>query len=155
MSEKIAPVETDTEPTPYRIPPAVRRSIANIRKWKYHADVIIKFFKEEKRSIVPSLINKYGDEPFVIFNKALYFYGRKVLTDPKEKASIIDKEEGLYGGKTKSFERIQRKYIGISRSDVENAFRGSERRQLKARYQKVKKTRHIFIAVSPVRFRSI
>ena len=135
---EIQSVETTTEPKPYRIPPGVRRNIANIRKWGYYADVIKKFFKEEKRSIVPGLIKKFGDEPFVLYKDSLYFYGRKVITDQKEKASIIDKEEGLYGGKTKAFDRIARKYIGISRSDVEEAFRGSERRQLKARYQKTK-----------------
>ena len=102
--------------------------------WKKRLETVRLYLTDEKRTIVPALVKKFGEENFKVKDKKVFLNGKEIVVDEKRKTAIISAEEDKFGGQTKAFDRLRRKYIGISRADVERVFRGSERRQLKARY---------------------
>ena len=104
-------------------------------KWELHVPGIIRFFTNDDYTIVPKYVKRFGQQNFKVKNDVLFFKDKEIVTDFKRKQKLISAEEGLYGGQAKAYHRLRQKYINISRSDVEHIFRGSERRQLKARYQ--------------------
>ena len=123
-------------PEPVYMSVKMKKSVANV-KWSKHGPTIYKFLTENKRTIVPRIYKRYnGDKNFQLYDKRLYLFGREVVYDKKRKDHIVNMEEEYFGGETKGFSRVQAKYIGIPRSAIERLYRGSERRQLKAHYQK-------------------
>lgn len=104
-------------------------------KWELHVEGIKKYLTDDKYTIIPKYVKRFGKENFLLKNDKLFLNGKEIITDFKRKQTLISAEEELYGGQTKAYDRLRQKYINISRSDVEQIFRGSERRQLKARYQ--------------------
>ena len=107
------------------------KAVFNIR-WEKHIKYIKGFLSGKK--MVPKYVKRYGAENFKLKGSDVYLFDRKIVIDQEEKNKIIDDEDEKYGGTRKAFERISRKYIGISRKDVEKRFRGSERRQMKQSY---------------------
>ena len=122
----------DYEPTRAEV-----KSYANM-KWSYHVPIILRYLKEEQTSYVPRAVTRFGKENFRHEGETVFLFDREVVVDKKRKHEILDTEEGRYGGVVKATSRILKKFIGISRTDVVVFFGGSERRQLKARYQKQK-----------------
>ena len=114
-----------------------RKSIANV-KWQVAGPIVHKYIQKNIKTYVPRIYNLYGEKNWALYQNKLFLFGREVVYTKDRKHAIIDHEEEQFGGEGKAFGRIQHKYIGISRADVEKLFRGSERRQLKARYQKQK-----------------
>ena len=126
----------------------MKKSIASLH-WKKHLPVIKMYLEDEKRTIVPALVKKFGEKNFKLKGDSVFLFGKEIVVDDKKINKIISDEEENYGGQTKAFDRIQRKYIGISRRDVAKVFRGSERRQLKARYQPAKNNGNFVYAGQP------
>ena len=118
------------------------RAVFNI-KWEKHIAYIKGFLSGKKG--VPKYVKRYGAENFKMKDSDVCIFNRKLVLDQDEKNKIIDAEDEKYGGLNKAFERISRKYIGISRSDVQKRFRGSERRQMKQTYHP-QKVNQIFAA---------
>ena len=114
-------------------------------KWELHVPAIKRYLTDDKYTIIPKYVKRYGKQNFKLQNDILFLNGKEIITDWKKKRSLISAEEELYGGQTKAYDRLRQKYINISRSDVESVFRGSERRQLKARYQP-QKTNYLYSA---------
>ena len=124
------------------------RSASNM-KWSYHTPIVMRYLKGEQDKYVPRAVQRFGKEKFKIKDGTLYLLGREIVTDKKRKLEILDKEEGRYGGVLKAIARVKEKYIGISRKELADYFGGSERRQLKARYQKQKASETFIHARSP------
>ena len=103
--------------------------------WNKKLEVVRLYFEDESRTIVPKLVKKFGEKNFKVEKGVVYLNGREIVVDTKRKQKIISVEEDKFGGQVKAYDRIKRKYINISRRDVAKVFQGSERRQLKARYQ--------------------
>ena len=106
-------------------------------KWSYHAPIVIRYLKGEQDKYIPKAVQRFG-ENFKLSGETLFLFDREIVIDKKRKLEILDKEEGRYGGIMKAMHRVKEKFIGISRKELSNYFGGSERRQLKARYQKQK-----------------
>jgi len=124
------------------------KSASNM-KWSYHTPIVMRYLKGEQDKYVPRAVQRFGKEKFKIKDGTLYLLGREIVTDKKRKLEILDKEEGRYGGVLKAIARVKEKYIGISRKELADYFGGSERRQLKARYQKQKANETFIHARSP------
>ena len=103
--------------------------------WDKRLEVVRLYFEEDNRTIVPALVKKFGEKNFKVEKGVVYLNGKEIVVDEKRKQKIISAEESKFGGQVKAYDRIRRKYINISRRDVAKVFQGSERRQLKARYQ--------------------
>ena len=129
------------------IPPKAEKSLRHVN-WAGIAHYILRYL-DGKTKQTPRLVRIHGKDKFKEKDGALYVYGREVIVDVKKKFKILNREEENYGGQRKASDRINRKYFGISRSDVTNFFGASERRQLKARRQKIKKVESFVYASSP------
>ena len=124
------------------------RSVANM-KWSKHAPIVIRYLRKEQDKYIPKVVRQFGKENFKLSDNTLFLFGREIVTDKKRKLEILDKEEGRYGGVQKASRRVRDKYIGISRQELSDYFGGSERRQLKARYQKQKANETFIHARNP------
>ena len=124
------------------------RSVANM-KWSKHVPIVIRFLKGEQTKYVPKVVQQFGKENFKLSDNTLFLFGREIVIDKKRKLEILDKEEGRYGGVLKASSRVRDKFIGISRQEIADYFGGSERRQLKARYQKQKANETFIHARNP------
>ena len=140
-------VEQD-KPKKDAIPPLIWKGIVNTN-WEYHKDVVYKFLTEKDRTIVPRIYKHFGKANFKARDKKLFLYEREVVVDKKRKQEILDKEEEKYGGQKKAYERLSRRYINLTRNEVQQFYRGSERRQLKARHQKATKIESFVHATHP------
>jgi hypothetical protein len=107
-------------------------------KWSYHHPIVVRFLKGEQDKYVPRAVQRFGKNNFKLVRGLLFLFDREIVIDSKRKNEILDLEEGRYGGILKAMARLQSKYVNISRKEVSEYFGGSERRQLKARYQKQK-----------------
>jgi len=125
------------KPKPTTMTRKQRKSVANV-KWEKHGPVIMSYATTDAKTFTPRMVTLYGRDNWALYKKTLYLFGREVVFDKKRKHEIINREEEAFGGETKAFSRVRDMFIGISRGDIERFFRGSERRQLKARYQKQK-----------------
>ena len=118
-------------------------------KWEKHLPIVKLFMTDEKRTFLPKVMKLFGKENFTIKDGVVFLSGKEIVADPERKREIIEAEEDKYGGQTKAYERLSRKFVGISRRDVQKVYQGSERRQLKARYQKQKKGSNFIRANRP------
>ena len=130
------------------IPPKIEHALRRIH-WNKKSDYIIRYLKKETKQ-TPRIVSLYGGPSrFELIDKKLFVYGREVVLSDKRKLEIINKAEGGYGGLRKAADRLNRFYFNITRKDVSELFKGSERRQLKARQQKVSKTESFIHAGRP------
>ena len=123
-------------------------SLSMIR-WKKHIDIVKAYLTDDKRTFKPKVVKQFGEKNFKIKDNIVYLNNKEIVADDDRKRSIIEKEEQKYGGQVKPYERLSRRYIGISRRDVQKIYAGSERRQLKARHQKQKKGSNFIRAPRP------
>ena len=124
------------------------KSVANM-KWSYHVPIVTRWLKGGQDKYVPKAVKRFGKENFKLEGETLFLFQREIVTDKKRKLEILDKEEGRYGGVMKAAQRVREKFIGISRKELADYFGGSERRQLKARYQKQKANETFIHARNP------
>ncbi len=124
------------------------KSIANTR-WVYHVPIVLRYLRGEQDKYVPRAVQRFGKENFEERKDRLYLFGREIVVDAKRKREILNEEEGRYGGVMKAMSRIQAKFVNISRMELSEFFGGSERRQLKARYQKTKASETYIHARTP------
>ena len=127
------------------IPRKIEKALRHVN-WPQITPYILRYLAGKTKQ-TPRLVTLYED--FKEKDNKLYVYGREVVIDPNRKYKILNQEEENYGGIRKASDRINRKYFGISRSDVVQFFGGSERRQLKARKQKTKKIESYVHATTP------
>jgi len=137
-----------TASTASRVTIAQLKSMANTR-WAYHTPIVLRYLRGEQDKYVPRAVQRFGKENFEERNNRLYLFGREVVVSEKRKREILNKEEGRYGGVMKAMSRIQAKFVNISRKELSEFFGGSERRQLKARYQKTKELETYIHARTP------
>ena len=131
------------------IPAEINNALRKLN-WVHHERLVRLFLSDDKRTIEPRIYRLYGGaKNFELRDGKLFVYGREVVVDPKLKYKIINREEGKYGGLTKAYDRVARKYFGISRDDIRLFYSGSERRQLKFRMQKTKKVNTFLFARRP------
>lgn len=109
------------------------KTLTNIR-WEKHIEKIKLFFTDKNRTIEPKYVKRFGAKNFKVTGNKVYLFDKEIIVDKEQKLKIIHDEDEKYGGVRKAHDRISRKYIGISRIDVEKGFRGSERRQMKQSY---------------------
>ena len=132
-----------------KIPPAYEKALRHLN-WYYHEPVIRLFLTDEKRTIIPRVYRLYGGkDAFKMIKGKLHVYGREVIVDAGRKKAILNREEERYGGERKAHHRVASKYFGISRSDINTFFSGSERRQLKMKKQKASVLNRFLHATRP------
>lgn len=129
------------------IPAKTERALRHIH-WDKITDYIIRYLKKETKQ-TPRIVRLHGADNFELRDGKLFVYGREVITDKKRKQEIINKAETGYGGLRKSADRLNRYYFNISRNDVRELYKGSERRQLKARQQKANRIESFIHANRP------
>ena len=117
----------------------MENSLSMIR-WNKHVQKI-KMYLTGKDRTVPAIMKRFGTEKFTMKGDSLFYDKREIIYDAEQKKKIIEQEDEKYGGQTKAFERLSRRYLGISRRDVAKGYRGSERRQLKARFTRTDRNR--------------
>ena len=131
-----------------KIPAKIENALRHVH-WDKKSDYIIRYLKKETKQ-TPRIVSRYGGpDKFELVNGKLFVYGREVVLDEKRKHEIINKAEGGYGGLRKAADRINRMFFNISRNDVRELFKGSERRQLKAHQQKSNKNESFIHANKP------
>ena len=116
--------------------------------WKRRAPWILSYFALDKRpKRMPAVMRKYGKEHFEANDGKLYFQGREIVYEEKEKKRILEELEDSYGAYQAVYSRVQRHYVGITLRSIQKYFNESERRQLKRPKQSISKQK-TFIATS-------
>ena len=131
------------------IPASHNRGLRHTVWSQVYVDYILRYLKGETKQ-VPKVVRKYGGkEKYENRNGKLFVYGREVIVEDSRRNKILNEEEENYGGQRKAADRINRKYLGITRNHVIQFFSGSERRQLKARQQKTQRIESFIHATRP------